>query len=359
MFTVYADNYLIYSPDLVSDGYWIESPVCEKEVNKSGSFTFSIYDSNPHYNHLQVLKTIITIKDDAKEIWRGRVLNYERDFNNRKTVYCEGALSFFVDSVVRPYKYTCNLQERIKKLIDSHNEQVDDFKKFKIGTIDVDDLYGSKEWSSDSYTQTNEEIENLISDYGGYLLLKYDEEEKINTFNYVKNPSQYANQTIEFGQNLLDLKVSINPENVCTVLIPIGANADGETITIAPVNDNKDYIYYPDAVAVYGFIVRSVTFEENVSSPSELLIKARDYLLKNLKEAKTITVSALDLHIVDPSINAIDVYDIIKTTSFPHNVDTYEMCTRVSLNIQNLSQCEYTIGDVPSGIAQILSKQTK
>lgn len=54
------------------------------------------------YDMLQKLSTVVQVRRDGKEIWRGRVLKHEADFYNRRVVYCEGALSYFNDSSITP-----------------------------------------------------------------------------------------------------------------------------------------------------------------------------------------------------------------------------------------------------------------
>ena len=59
MFKIYADDTLIY--DSTIEDYIITSGQITKEVNKSGSFKFSMYPDNPYYDRIQKLKTIITV----------------------------------------------------------------------------------------------------------------------------------------------------------------------------------------------------------------------------------------------------------------------------------------------------------
>lgn len=149
MYSVYADNNLIYSPDMADVGYYITSPAYVKEVNKAGSFEFNIYTTNPYYNQLKALKTVVSVRDNNYEIWRGRILSMERAFDNRRAVYCEGTLSFLVDSIIRPHDHKKTMAEQFQYLIDQHNSQVDDFKKFRIARIDIEDPYGSIQWKTD------------------------------------------------------------------------------------------------------------------------------------------------------------------------------------------------------------------
>ncbi len=353
MYTVRANDALIYSPDMVEEGLFITSPTITKEVNKAGSFEFGIYSANPYYNLLQPLKTIITVYDDNTEFWRGRVVNIERGFDNRRTVYCEGTLSFFVDSIIRPHDHTKTMAEQLRYLVEQHNSQVDNFKKFKVAEIDVDDPYGSIQWKSDTYERTKEKIENIVTTYGGYLVAKYENGE--NTLYYLKDPSKYSTQTIDSSVNLLDLTESINPSNVYTALIPIAYDSKGNKITIVSVNDNLDYITSSEGVEKFGLIFYSHTFSENINTPADLKAKAIEMLEKNLKASRTVAIKAYDLHMVDPSIDKIDIYDKFTVQSTIHDITEYDMCSKVSINLENPENSEYTIGTIPEGITADVS----
>lgn len=93
MYQVRCDNNIIY--DLRDEDLKIISPKLSTEINKTGTFNFTIPTSNPGYNLIKKLKSVITIYQDNEEIWRGRVLNDKLDFYNRKQVECERRAFFF------------------------------------------------------------------------------------------------------------------------------------------------------------------------------------------------------------------------------------------------------------------------
>lgn len=356
MYTIYADDQLIYSPDLVSDGMFITNPTYEKEVNKAGSCTFYIYPENPMYNTIKALKTRIVIKENDAEVWRGRILTIDMSFDKSKKVYCEGIYSFFVDSIVRPFKHTKTMAEQFAYLISQHNLQIEDYKKFTVGTIDVDDPYGSKEWEETDYRTCKDLLEAILSDYGGYIVTSVSGNTQ--TISYRKDPSRYSNQVIEFGENLLNLTDSINPSNVFTVLIPIGYDANQNKITIESVNDGKDYLESEEGIAKFGKVMFSYTFSEDISSPTELKTKGIELLNKNIKASRTIATKAVDLHFLNPDVNRMDIYDLVKVHSTPHGIDEYQMCSKVKIDMEDASNNDYIIGTVPEGIESILAGKT-
>lgn len=105
MYSIFADGNLIYSPVVAQQGYAVQDPVLNMEVNKAGSLEFTVPVTNPSYNSYQKLKTIITIEKDGEVYWRGRVLNDQKDTYLNKSVFCEGELAFLNDGCIRPYSF--------------------------------------------------------------------------------------------------------------------------------------------------------------------------------------------------------------------------------------------------------------
>ncbi|HBA50092.1 MAG TPA: hypothetical protein DCZ91_20330, partial [Lachnospiraceae bacterium] len=125
MYTIYADGQLVYAPTLASEGYAAVDPQVVVELNRAGSAQFTLPPDNVMYDRIRKLKSVVTVYDGEEEIFRGRVLHDEKDFYNRKDIYCEGELSFLLDSVVRPYSYKGGVAALFKQYVDGHNSQVD------------------------------------------------------------------------------------------------------------------------------------------------------------------------------------------------------------------------------------------
>ena len=355
MYTVYADDQLIYSPDFITDGRAITDPTLEKEANKSGTFRFNIYTTNPCYNAIKPLKTIVYIKDGTEEIWRGRVLSYQNNFENCKSVSCEGIQSYFVDSIIRPYERTCGMADQFRYYISQHNAQVESYKQFTVKSITVDDIYGSKEWKSDTYERTTDAIDKIVDDYGGYLVVTYENGQ--NMISYLKNPgNQNTNQVINFGENLMDITQSVDPSNVFTILIPVAYDSNNNKVTIESVNEGKDYLESAEGIDKFGRIFYQHTFEDPIETPTALKEKATNFLAENIKNYYTISVKALDLHLLNPSIDRLNIYDILKIISKPHGIEELEMCTKITLRFDSPENNEYLIGTIPEGILSTINE---
>ena len=56
-------------------------------------------------------------------------------FITGKNVYCEGELSFLLDSIQRPYSYQGSIGGLFKKFIDNHNAQLMRKSSLKLGLL--------------------------------------------------------------------------------------------------------------------------------------------------------------------------------------------------------------------------------
>ena len=103
MIQMFCDGVLLYDPR--SADYIVAEPKCELEVNKTGNLTFRIAPTHPLYGQIQKLKSEIAVYQDNERLGAFRVLNVEQDFNNIKTVTCEGELAYLLDSIQRAAEY--------------------------------------------------------------------------------------------------------------------------------------------------------------------------------------------------------------------------------------------------------------
>lgn len=223
MYTVYAGTRLLYHPKLVEDGFVIYNPVVTLEANKSGSFQFTMPVTNSAYNFLEKMKTVITVYNDGEEIFRGRILNDERDFYNNKVIYCEGEMAFLLDSVIRPYTPSDpqTIREFLVDILAMHNAQVDEFKRFTMGQCDI----GTEQifrWPVEDYTSAWSVIQGLLDYFGGYIRTRL--ENGVRYFDYISSYNHTNTQVVAFGENLLDISHYISAENVITTLIPLGVD---------------------------------------------------------------------------------------------------------------------------------------
>lgn len=376
MYKIFADNTLIYDSTL--EDYKIGKGTVTLETNKSGSFVFSVYPDHFYYDKFIRLKTVITVYKSDKIVFRGRILNDKTDYWNNKEITCEGELGFLQDSIIRPFDFSGTPEELFRKIITEHNSQVDEFKRFNIGTVTVVDPNNYIGRLNTAYESALKNLNGrLIEDsLGGYFYITHGEngDDIIPTINYVSNFTNVASQKIEFGSNLKNYTKKVKAEDIATAIIPLGAkvddgNSDTEDpkLNIASVNGGKDYVYDADAVALYGWIYKVVEWDD-VKDPSILKTKAEQYLESIVKQNITIELNVIDLHLIDKNIEPFNVNDYIQAVSEPHNFDLTLLCTKQTLNLlkpdsdvvvlgYNYSTFTETSGKYTASIARISSIQ--
>lgn len=357
MIQMLCDGLLLY--DLRNKSCVLAEPKAELEVNKTGSLSFQMAPTHPLYDRIQKLKSEIAVYQDGEWLGSFRILNTELDFNNIKTVTCEGELAYLLDSIQRAAEYhDISVADYFATLIANHNADVDEGKQFMVGAVTVTDPNDSL-YRYSSYESTWDTIQGKLLDrLGGYIRTR--RVGGVRTLDYVADYGNVNPQVIRFGENILDLTREIRGEEVATVLVPLGAKDETteERLTVASVNDGLDYIEDADAIAVYGRIVKTVEFDD-VTLASNLLRKGYEQLAQMKAPAVTLTMSAVDLHLVDVSIERIKVGDFIRVVSEPHGLDEYMTVQKLELDFQHPENSKVTMGTTRKTLDHVLTDGQK
>lgn len=342
MIQVYADDVLAYDSRL--EDYSLLGLEVTTGLNKSGTATIVMAKGHPAYNIFVSYRTVVTIYRDSLLLFRGRALYPEDDFYNRRTITCEGERGFFRDGVIRPYLYQDGPEAIFRDLITLYNAQVDTFKQFAVGTVDVTDPNNYIRLESESAQLFSEAIDKLVERVGGYIVFTTNAEGQ-RVVNWYETLGYQSQQVIEFGENLLDFTRSDANTELATVIVPYGAKDEttGQRITVESVNDGQDFIQDYDAVALRGVIARTVTWDD-VTEPANLLTKAQQYLDDSKLMVTTLELTALDLSDMDKDIDSFQVGDDIRVRSVPHGVDSLFQLTERSYDLLDPANGKVTLG---------------
>ena len=366
MYQIFADNNLIY--DSTIEDYKIAKGSISLETNKSGSFVFSIYPDHEYYDKLTKLKTIITVYKSGKIVFRGRILNDVTDYWNNKVITCEGELGFLQDSIIRPFNFEGTPEQLFIKFIKEHNAQVEENKRFKIGNITITDENNYVNRSNTSYESTLNNINSRLieSSLGGYCYITHENgTDPMPTIHYLADFTNVSTQSIEFGSNLKNYTKTVKADEIATAIIPLGAEIDdgNETtenlkLTISEVNDGLDYVYDQNAVNTYGWIFKTVEWQD-VTEASNLKKKAQTYLIEAINQNVTIELTAIDLHLLDKSIESFNVCDYVHVISKPHNFDSIMLCTKQTIDLLKPENDSLTLGYTYYTFTELNSEATK
>lgn len=318
MLRVYADGVIAYDSRLPE--YGLIGLKVVAGLNKGGTAEIVMPPSHPAYSMFTSYKTQVTVYRDDELIFRGRALYPSDDFYGRRTITCEGERCFLHDGVIRPYLYQDEPAAIFADVISLYNAQVEEPKQFLVGTVNVTDPNNYIRLESESAEQISSVIDKLVERVGGYIVFTTNAAGR-RVINWYESTGYRSSQVIEFGENLLDFTRSQSAD-LATVIYPYGAKNEetGERVTIESVNDDLDFIQDDEAVALRGIIAKPV-FWDDVTEPANLLRKAQQYLATSKMLITSLVLTALDLSVLDKSIDSFRVGDTIRVRSKPHGVD--------------------------------------
>lgn len=388
------DKRLIYAPN--SRTALVLSPKLTREVSKGGSLSFTMTRDHEQYESLQKMSTCITVEQDDKEIWRGRVLSHEANWYNQRVIYCEGALSYFNDSAITPFNYEGKLAQFLQHLIDAHNQQCGNMKmkRFELGTVTaaLGDLvvhYGDRDsyGVGEDYGSTWDIIDKMVLKvYGGYAYCTYNPATGNNVLNYCDQSfeaDRLVNQTIEYGVNLLDFTEKTDTNSLFTRVYPMGSKhtveetkwkwkflwwgekytesheerygisgTDAATVTkYLP----KGYSYRLDSsdgdcgwiqndAAAQKFGIVSALGEYDTDSDNDTFAAGVQDLQKNSLMVTSYTVKAVDLRDAGYDKDRLTFAGYAHIISKTHSIDVIMLCTKLVEPLDQPDKKEYTFG---------------
>lgn len=271
IFDIYAEkenrNMCIYSTSSPVQQTALIDPLLHIEVDTAGTLEFGI----PYTNHVLInnygtrngfVERMVTkffvyrtltkpTGRTRKVIWSGRALTTDYDFYNTPSVHCEGALSFFNDTIQDKVSFVYvdssetnpTLEDILRRIISVHNSKCP-MRAFQLPPDDVQLVHGFEgtELQDNPFYITNkntfEVLTDLKSKYGGHFRVVYDEIPVSETdptilanakvpklewyATYNKSEDDEPVQTVSFADNLVDITRQLNGESIVNAVFPIG-----------------------------------------------------------------------------------------------------------------------------------------
>lgn len=375
-------------------------------LNSAGSCTFTMPPKHPYILEIKPMITEVAVAEIDNIVWFGRVTDTKTDFYGRLQVHCEGAYAYLNDSVqLYEEYYGLDPKDYLAKLIANHNAQVPENRQISLAFAKDggDKLYGKL-----SYDSTMSLVQRFLDECGGYIYVLMSPSGKSDLY-WIDSRNLASSQTVKFGKNLLDLAKTVDYADICTAIIPLGADVEMEV----PDLDEEGNQLYEDAngkqsttqdetyatpsvkvkefplnlgmvedtsaeseessetdeddpkpvrfkqettdisdlcidgpnVATYGRIVRSVTFNE-VYDTTALRAKAETWLAKQELGGVTIDISAADLRFLDPSEGNFYLGMAVPVDSAPHDVTETLIITKIEADIVKVNK-KITLGRLP------------
>ena len=305
-------------------------PELNAELNAAGNFEATIPYYHKYYDLPELLTQDIDIYEDNSVIWFGRILDISLDMSMNKKIYCEGAYGYFNDSVQRPQEFESILLETFfRTLIDNHNAQVPANRRFTVGNYTMGSYSVYRKLD---YETTIEALDDMcLNAEGGFFFFR--KENGVQYIDWLSEMPYTTTQPIEYGLNLTDLKQSASGEEFYTAVLPLGQDLDGEKLTIASVNDGKDYID-SEAVATYGRILSVQDFSE-ITTAEELLAEGQKWLTNNQFDKITIECEAAELHYLDQTYGAFKMGQMVHVVTTPHLLEADFPIVKMNLKLDD------------------------
>ena len=356
-YEVLCDGAVLHDPRFFDQKKILSNASLLKSVNAADSFTFIIYPNNEEYGNIDRFTSMILVKRDGEVIFRGRVLNDKKGWNNQLTYSCESLFAAFNDSIVRPYEYTGSVRGYVEQLVAEHNSQVESDKQFTVRTVTETDPNDTIVRGNSGYPTVMAEMQDkLVGLLGGYLVYEYDEENDINYLDYLADSTVSSTQKITLDSNLLSFSQERKGEDIITCLIPLGAkDGQDQRLTIKSVNSGLDYIEDATAVAAYGRIFGTLVWDD-VTVPANLLAKAQAALPALTGGIKNIKLTAADMSQMDSSIDDFDLLDYITVEDDAHEISGRYLVTNLKISLDHPESNSIELGTVIQGLSAKTSK---
>lgn len=324
---------------------------CKFGINTIDSFTFNILPDNGGYNLIKDLKTLVEVNNikTNKNEFRGRVLIQTPKMNSSglltKSITCESELGYLMDSVQSYGEYhDISVRSFLELIIDNHNKQVSKDKYFTVGEVNVIDNNDSL-YRYLSYDKTLDTIKDkLIDRLGGELRVRH--ENGVRYLDYIQTIGEKKDTEIVLARNLITIEQERDPSEIITRLVILGPKLEDseERLTVASINNGLNYIDDEEAIAEFGIIADTVTFDD-VNIVENLLSKGKEYLKENNKIKKKHKINALDLSLIGLDVTSFEVGNTYRVVNPLMNIDEDLRVIEKTLDINSPQSSSLSIGD--------------
>lgn len=316
------DNPNRLNPKIVHEPYSYGEKIKESEVYLSlnglgiSTFEFTFNINNKYYQKIEPIINFIQIIDVVREqeIFYGRVAKITNTMDTSgsfsQSFLIEDEKAFLYDSVQTYMKPTrMPVRDYLQKIIDIHNKQVEPYKRFKLGNVDVIDngdlLRGL------GYQSTAETIkEKLLDRLTGNLILR--RVDNTNYLDYISNYGDDSDTPLQLTKNLKSATRDIDISELFTRIVPVGQDIEDNSetdievgtdysrpkYTIESVNNGKNYLDAPSLIEKFGLNTGIVEFS-NVKEPSILKRRGQQWLKDQSLMLVTWDVEAIELGLLD------------------------------------------------------------
>ena len=345
-----------------NEHYKLLSGSIVKGINTIDSFSFTVLPDNLGFGNLKDFTTLVSVFNTRRMRYefQGRVLCTSTQMNANGLITqeatCESYLGFLCDSVqdyVEERDWT--VQELLRHIINNHNGQVEEHKRFQIGSIlnPYENIYVGiqRENSWDAIKK------KLIDTQGGEIYFRTAN--NITSIHYVSQIGSTKSTEIALSKNMKSIVKEKDPSSFITRLIPLGAKIiDGseERLDITSINDGKNYIDDIEAIAEYGIHVGYAEFDD-VTDASILWNKGQEWLKNNNKVLIKYSITTLDLSILGLDMDDFEVGNTYPLKNKLLGIDDMARINKKTIDVCDESKTTIEIGESFKSLSELQREQ--
>lgn len=342
-----------------ADEVKLETGTIKKEVNKIDSFNMSFFLNNPAYGNLRPFTTLINVLNTKtlEYEFEGRILNpngsMADDGLHSYSYECEGELGYLHDSQQKHREFRGTPEQLVIELLRYHNSQVEDYKHFEPGIVEVTTSTDNLYVYTSAESTTFEELEDKILDrVGGELRIR--KEDGVRYLDVLERVGEDKSTQIRIAKNLKSISQSVDPTEIITRLTPLGTRIESEDeeatdasearLTIESVNNGLPYIDREDLIAEFGIQGGSVTWDD-ITLPSRLLTAGQNWINNQKIALYQYEISALDLSLIGLDIDNFNVGNSHPVINPIMGIDERLRIIGKTTDINNPQDASLNIGD--------------
>lgn len=332
MYAGYVDGRLLFAAGM--PGYEIVDGTISEAVGSASSATIKLPPSNVMRDVPVKRASVISIRKDGAEVFRGSVVDTTTDLRGMRTYSIDSAMMWLADICKPPH--TINgmaLSTYLGALVTQYNAGCLAGKQVKLGKVGAS--LPSITLAASEYKSMLDLAKDAASVSGGELRIRYADGAVY--LDCLASYDHRCSQTVELRKNLLGLTDEIDGADLVTRVYPVGK--DG--LTIEDINSGQVYLANAAAEGIYGRI--DGTLRADTDDASVLKATAASYLAQHSGLSRGIQITAADLSAQDIMIESFAIGDSVRVVSPPHGIDTIMQVSKLDTSLVG-SKSSMTIG---------------
>ena len=351
----------IYDPTADDETRLILDPEVNLQKNDFGTFELTMPKTNVYYDKVNARKTVLLVEEDGAELYTGYVNEISKNFKMEKELYCDGEMGFLQDISMRLEAKEWTAADLFKAAVNATANA--GIKSFRLGTISEafqKEKVSTKDSGAQYTTVWSVLNDTLLQKTGGILRVRkekqYNESYGViytRYLDFLVDIAETTDQTIRYGENLLDLQYSIKAQDLVNRVKVYGYETKGfwfwkETNLITAVVENTE------SIAKYGVVERCILVEGTASTTESLKKAGEKYMNENGTPNPTgsFVINALDLKDAGVDVGRLQFLKRTRVDSAPHGISDEPLCTALRIPLDEPDNKEFTFGETVQSFTQ-------